>query len=173
MNELEGPGAPPVEAATVTQNATCLQLDDNRRLEVLSALLSHTRDEMTFWRTRNWSALRSAIVGMAAVASVSVVRKEPLSDGETMLCALTVCGVALVHNLYQWKNVRTYGNLKSDLTRILRALGVEAPGLFLAQGPLFEQPAELNHRVHIGTPSFMGLGWVFAVVIVMGLYWAR
>jgi hypothetical protein len=136
--------------------------ENDKRVEVLLSLLNINRDEVAFWRTRNWTALQSSAVAMAALTSVSPLKDASMSRAKDYSLAVMICGIAALHHLYQHRNSRTNAGLRRDRERILEALGMHTAGVFLPEALL-----PTRKRVSAwGSWVFIFIGWGLAICIL-------
>ena len=148
-----------VAASTSTHGNLDSEVKEPDRTAILLHLLDHNREELVFWRTRNWQALQASVVTMAALASVTILKTDSQSTGKSWLLGWMVFAVATLHGFYQKKNHDTYLALRADRDRILRGLGARAKGAFLPEEALVGEPGQPSTW---GSNAFTHIAWCLA-----------
>lgn len=159
-----------VESAT-PQATTPTVLDAGQRTErltILLALLEDNRNEIVFWRNRNWSAFRSGLSGMAVVASVAVLQGGRLSSLRFWGFYLVAVLLGAAVRAHMANNALKLTALRKERTRILDALGAtndpvpEAISLPL----LIEEAAHPDaNRMFGRTALVFSMGLIAALII--------
>jgi hypothetical protein len=148
-------------------------VDDEHRSDTLLRLLEDNRQELVFWRERNWSALKAAVTVMATLAGATILRSTPLIWSEAISVIAVIVVIAGSHHAYQKKNVNTYDRLKEDREALLVALGLDTSGRFLVDAPLVRDAnrstagAAAGAPSGAGTPLFIKIVWSLAGVLTI------
>jgi hypothetical protein len=137
-----------------------------KTVEILTQLLDDNREELVFWRARNWSALRTAVGVMGAMASASILKDFPLPIAKAACLCVVILLFASLHTYYQLKNVHNYDLLQQQRGQLLKALGASDPNVFLTGEALFTPPpAKSTFKWLTGSTAFILIGWISALAL--------
>jgi hypothetical protein len=151
------------ETAPSTANDAVVR---GERTTILLALLKDNRDEIVFWRNRNWSAFRSILAAMGVIASVSILKEGPLPFWLFVGFYVVILIVSGNMSRHVRHNRDKFAELQQERQRILDALGVTAePARDAPSLPhIVQEPAHPD-----ATRAFARLTFVLALILVCAL----
>ncbi len=89
-----------------------INLDDDKKLDVLKFLITENNKELVYWRDRNWNTLKLTVGSYIAMSGVSYFKEGAYS------LVLLVIGIAVLSTIYLKKNFNRYQEKRDMGTRL-------------------------------------------------------
>lgn len=140
-----------------------LNLDDEKKLDVLKFLITENNKELVYWRDRNWNTLKLAVGSYIALSGASYFK-----EGAYPL-VLLVIGIAIISTVYLNKNFKRYQEKRDMGTRLEAALCLFTDDAFLKDTSLYPKEFMTPKAAKSGSYSFIAAIWIVAAASVVSM----
>lgn len=140
-----------------------IDLQDDKKLDVIKFLIGENNKELVFWRERNWSALKVTVGSYIALAGVSYFK-----NGAYPLIFLVI-GIAILSTIYLHKNYKRYQERRNIGARLEGALNLFEKDIFIQKDSLLPSKFKAPKAAKSGSYAFITAIWVIAIAATVAI----